>query len=87
MLFWESDFVPGRPWTEVFVPGQRDAGTRIFFVPGQRDNGMSRPGLSRDVPSLGNTSLDYLMDHLGRATHAQTVHFISAPDQPEGNQI
>ena len=60
-------FVPGRAGTEEFVPGQLllplswDNGTpgqEIFFVPGQRDNGTSRPGLSRDVPSLGNTTLN-----------------------------
>ena len=40
----------------------RDTGRdkKALFVPGQRDNGMSRPGLSRDVPrdvtSLGNPS-------------------------------
>jgi hypothetical protein len=54
--FRDRGFCPG-----TFAPaldlGQRDTGTRIFFfVPGQRDNGTSRPGLSRDVPSLGNTS-------------------------------
>ena len=43
------------------VPGQRDTVTRIFFFPGQRDNGTSRPGLSRDVPSLGNTSLQSVL--------------------------
>ena len=32
----------------------------VLFVPGQRDNGTSRPGLSRDVPSLGNTNLELL---------------------------
>ena len=50
--FRESDFVPGRPETEVFVSGHlllplyRDKGTpgqEFFFVPGQRDNGTSRP--------------------------------------------
>ena len=48
----ESNFVPGRPGTENFVPGflqlslSRDKGTpgqENFFVPGQRDNGTSRP--------------------------------------------
>ena len=65
----ESDFVPGRPGTEEFVPGflllplSRDKGTAgqgNIFVPGQRDNGTSRPGLSRDVPrdvpSRGNAN-------------------------------
>ena len=69
MFFWESDFVPGRPGTEVFVPGHlllplsRDKGTpgqEIFLVPGQRDNRTSSPGFSRDVlrdvPSHGNTN-------------------------------
>ena len=55
----ESDFVPGRPGTEEFVPGflhmslSRDKGTEgqeNVLVPGQLDNGTSRPGLSRDVP-------------------------------------
>ena len=58
-------FVPERSRTEEFVPGHlllplsRDNGTpgqENVFVPGQRDNGTSRPGLSRDVPSLGNTN-------------------------------
>ena len=55
----EKGVCPGT-FAPALVPGQRDAGTRIFFVPGQRDNGTSRPGLSRDVPrdvpSLGNPS-------------------------------
>ena len=51
-LHLDSDFVPGRPGTEEFVPGflllpmSRDKGTpgqEFFFVPGQRDNGTSRP--------------------------------------------
>jgi hypothetical protein len=59
MCKMESNFVPGRPGTEEFVPGHmlrplsRDKGTpgqEIFFVPGQRDNGTSRPRLSRNVP-------------------------------------
>ena len=67
LFFWEGYFVPGRDGTEEFVPGHlllplfRDKGTpgqEFFFVPGQRDNGTSRPGLSRDVPSLGNTTKD-----------------------------
>ena len=60
-------FNPFCPGTEEFVPGHlllplsRDKGTPgqdFFFVPGQRDNGTSRPGLSRDVPSRGNPSLN-----------------------------
>ena len=35
-----------------FCPGTK--GQENVFVLGQRDNGTSRPGLSRDVPSLGN---------------------------------
>ena len=67
VFFWESDFVPGRPGTEEFVPGHLllplswDKGTPVqvnFFVPGKRDNGTSCPGLSPDVPSLGNAMLD-----------------------------
>ena len=51
-FFWESDFVPGCPRIEEFVPGflllplSRDKGTpgqEYFFVPGQRDNRTSRP--------------------------------------------
>ena len=38
--------------------GHRDK--NFFFVTGQRDNGTSHPGLSRDVPSLGNTNLNDL---------------------------
>ena len=62
-----SDFVPGRPGSEVFLPDHlllplsRDKGTpgqEFFFVPGQRDNGTYRPGLSRDVPSRGNPTRD-----------------------------
>ena len=46
LVFWESDFVLGRPWTEEFVPGflllpmSRDKGTTVqenIFVPGQWD--------------------------------------------------
>ena len=53
--------------TEGFVPGHlllplsRDKGTpgqENFFVPGQMDDGKSRPGLSQDVPSLGNPTFD-----------------------------
>ena len=31
-------------------------GQEFIFVPVQRNNETSRPGLSRDVPSLGNPS-------------------------------
>ena len=56
----ESDFVPGRPGTEEFVPGHlllplsRDKGTggqAKLFCPGTKGQ--------RDVPSLGNPSLDF----------------------------
>ena len=58
MCKMESNFVPGRPGTEDFVPGHmirplyRDKGTpgqENLFVPGQRENETSHPGLSRDV--------------------------------------
>ena len=51
MFFWESDFVPGRPGTEVFVLGHlllplsRDKGTpgqEIIFVLGQRDDRLKK---------------------------------------------
>ena len=50
MFFWESDFIPGNPGTEEFVPGHlllplsRYKGTpghENFFVPRQWDNGTS----------------------------------------------
>ena len=58
--FWGvilSRDVPGH----LLLPLSRDKGTlgqEFFFVPGQRDNGTSRPGLSRDVPSRGNPSIN-----------------------------
>ena len=60
VFFWESDFVPGRPGTEEFVPGHlllpmyRDKGTpgrEYFFVPGQKDflvPGQGQEQMSRD---------------------------------------
>ena len=66
----ESDFVPGRPGTEEFVPGQeqeplsRDKGTpeQDFFL--SQDKGTTGQGNffcpgtkgQRDVPSHGNPS-------------------------------
>ena len=50
MFFWESDFFPGHPGIEEFVPGylpgQQDswtAGQGNVFNRGERDNGLSRP--------------------------------------------
>ena len=53
------DFVPGRPGTEEFVPGQ-------LILPLSRDKGTAGQGKcpcpgtkgQRDVPSRGNPSLD-----------------------------
>jgi hypothetical protein len=65
LIFFFYSFRPGTSrdrgichgiFAPALVQGQRDTGTRIFFVAGQRDNGTSRPDLSRDVPSRGNTS-------------------------------
>ena len=46
VFFGESDFVPGRPGTEEFVPG-------FFLRPCSGTKGQ------RDVPSLGNPSIKY----------------------------
>ena len=52
----DRGFCPGT-FAPALVPGQRDSGTGKTFL--SRDKGTTgRPGLSRDVPSRGNTSLN-----------------------------
>ena len=53
VLFWESDFVPGRPGTEEFVP-------RFLLLPLSRNKGTAGQGnifVPRDVLSPGNPSI------------------------------
>ena len=51
-FFWESDFVPGCPRIEEFVPG-------FLLLPLSQDSGTVEQGniLSRDVQFLGNSNL------------------------------
>ena len=76
MFFWESDFVPGRPGTEVFVPGHlllplsRDKGT-----PGQEN----QKGVSHALILLGMVLLSLLAvmtmeNQTSPPTSARPVH-------------
>ena len=64
-------------WPCPGTKGHRDR--QNFFVPGQRDNGTSCPCLSRDVPrdvpSLGNPSIDKLICLFSGCVQVHAVTF------------